>query len=287
MKPVSVVIPAWEARADLALNLPPLLDELERRALGDEVIVVDDGGEDDLAAWIAATFPPPLTFDSARADVRVLRRKKNAGPARAALDGAKAAGHELVLILAPAVRVRAGFLAPLVLALQDQSVAAASPRVLGPDGRGLPRLVWRQGLLEVEPAEVEPARSEPADAAYASLAALLARRDELVAGGLDPRFAPGELADVDLSWSWKRAGRRVLTVPASAVDLARWRDAGPGARAIELKSRLLLTWKHLESPEHRREHVEALETRALEALLAGRADELAAIVLALEAEAVR
>lgn len=279
MKPVSVVIPAYDAREQLAENLPALLRELDGRALGDEVVIVDDGGEDDLAGWIAAAHPAPATFDSARADVRVLRRKKNAGGARAALDGARDAGHALVLLLAPDVRVRAGFLAPLCDALEDPGVAAASPRIVGADGRGLARLVWRNGLLAIEPGEPDAGDVEPADAPYASSAAMLARRDELLAAGFDASFAPGDLADVDLSWSWKRAGRRVLAVPRSVVERA---GAAAQPSAFATRSRLLLTWKHLDAPERRREHAEALEASALDALLAGRADELAALALALE-----
>jgi len=286
VKPVSVVIPVFEARTALEANLPALLAELERRALGDEVVLVDDGGADGLEAWIAATFPPPATFDSARADVRVLRKKKSVGSARATLDGARAAGHALVLLLAPDVRVRAGFLDPLCAALEDPVVAAASPRVVGADGRGLPRLVWRAGLLEIEPGESEGADGEPADAAYASSSAMIARRDELLAAGFDARFTPGDLADVDLSWTWKKAGRRVVTVPRSVVERAPAPGpdmAGGLASVLATRNRLLLTWKHLDAPERRREHVDALEARALEALLAGHPAELAAIALALDA----
>lgn len=288
MKPVSVVIPVFQRRAELAANLPVLLAELERRALGDEVLLVDDGGADGLEAWVGATFPPPATFDTARADVRVLRKKRNVGPDRAALDGARAAGHALVLLLSPDVRVGAGFLDPLCAALEDPVVAAATPRVLGPDGRGLPRLVWRSGLLEIEPGDAEAADGELVDAAYASSAALLARRDELLAEGFDARFAPGDLADVDLSWTWKKAGRRVVCAPRSVVT--RGSDAGCAPprelrAALGARNRLLLTWKHLEAPERRREHVEALEARALDALLAGRTEDLAGIALALESGA--
>lgn len=282
MNPVSVVIPAFEARAQLAANLPVLLQELEQRALGDEVIVVDDGGEDGLEAWVSATFPPPATFDSARADVRVVRRKKNAGYARAALDGARAAGHAHVLLLAPDVRVRARFLHDLFGALEDPIVAAASPRIVGADGRGLPRLVWRGGLLEIELGEVDGPQGDAVDAAYAPCSAMLARRDELLAAGFDARFVPGELADVDLSWTWKKSGRRVVTVPRSVVErTAPSVAAEEPSGALALRNRLLLTWKHLDAPERRREHVEALEARALDALLHGRRDELAMLALAL------
>lgn len=286
MNPVSVVIPAFEARAQIDANLPVLLAELEQRALGDEVILVDDGGDDGLDAWVSATHPPPATFDSARADVRVVRRKKNAGFARAALDGVRAAGHAHVLLLAPDVRVRAGFLHELCAALEDPIVAAASPRIVGADGRGLPRLVWRGGLLEIELGEVDGPRDEPVDAAYAPWSALLARRDELLAAGLDMRFAPGELADVDLSWTWKKAGRRVVTVPRSVVERTTPSNttADDWAGVLDTRNRLLLTWKHLDAPERRREHVEALEARALDALLGGRKSELAAIVVALDTQ---
>lgn len=287
--PVSVVIPAFEARAQLASNLPALIAELDRRALGDEVIVVDDGGEDQLESWIAATFPPSATFDSARADVRVLRRKKNVGYARAALDGARAAGHAHVLLLAPDVRVTTEFLAPLCAALADASVAAASPRIGHADGRGSPRIVWRAGLLEIEPGETEspaPAGEDPIDAPYAPWCALLTRRDELVAAGFDARFAPGGLADVDLAWTWKKSGRRVVTVPRSFVERTTRESSGIPAQiepTLALRSRLLLTWKHLDGPERRREHVEALEAHALDALLAADRATLAALALALDA----
>ncbi len=287
--PVSVVIPAFEAHEQLAANLPALIRELDRRALGDEVVIVDDGGEDELESWITATFPPSETFDSARADVRVLRRRKNAGYARAALDGARAAGHAHVLLLAPDVRVTTDFLAPLCAALADPNVAAASPRIVHADGRGSPRIVWRSGLLEVEPGDAEslaPTDSEPIDAPYAPWCALLARRDELIAASFDARFVPGDLADVDLAWTWKKSGRRVLTVPHSVVE----RFSSGGAvipaefePALALRNRLLLTWKHLDAPERRRDHVEALEAHALDALLAGDRATLAALAVALDA----
>lgn len=283
MKPVSVVIPVFDARALLEQNLPALLRELEGRALGDEVIVVDDGGERGLSAWLDATFPPPATFDRARADVRVLRRRKNAGPARAALDGAEAAVHEHVLLLAPDVRVQPGFLAPLEAALEDPSVAAASPRVHGA-AAGPARIVWRGGLLSVEAGEADAARGAAIDTSYATCSALLARRGELLEAGFDARFTPSGFEDVDLCWGWKRAGRRVVVVPESQVESGGGAGLGLPAdvrTAAQARNLLLLTWKHLDDPERRREHVEALEARALDALLNGRRDELVTLALAL------
>lgn len=287
MKPVSVVIPVFDARDLLEQNLPALLFELEGRALGDEVIVVDDGGERGLAAWLESAFPPPATFDRARADVRVLRRRKNAGPSRAALDGAAAAVHDHVLLLAPDVRVRPGFLAPLESALEDPTVAAASPRFAEGEGEpcgGTSRLVWRGGVLAVEPGEADAGRGGPVETSYATTSALLARRDELLAAEFDARFTPTGFEDVDVCWAWKRAGRRVVVATESVVEGGRGEGLGLPAdvrAAARARNLLLLTWKHLDDPARRREHVEALEAHALDALLNGRRGELVTLALAL------
>ncbi len=53
--PVSVVIPSLADRELLSLALAPLLAELDRRALGDEVIVVDDSGAGALTEWLSAS----------------------------------------------------------------------------------------------------------------------------------------------------------------------------------------------------------------------------------------
>jgi GT2 family glycosyltransferase len=285
VKPVSVVIPVFDARALLEQNLPALLAELEGRGLGDEVIVVDDAGERGLAAWLESAFPPPATFDRARTDVRVLRRKKNAGPARAALDGAEAAVHERVLLLAPDVRVRPGFLAPLEAALEDPAVVAASPcvhRAKDPDGAGFARVVWRGGFLSLEAADA--GRGAHVEGSCADGSALLARRADLIEAGFDARFTPGGFEDVDLTWCWKRAGRRVVVVPQAHVDAGDGEGTGvpdPVRGIARERNLLLLTWKHLDDQERRREHVEALEARALDALLGGRRDELVTLALAL------
>ena len=127
---VSVVVPALEDSELLERTLPPLLAILAARGAGDEVVVVDDTGTGALAAWLAARFPPPASFDAACVEVRCVVREENGGFQLAVRAGVEAAAHELVLLLNPDVRVEAGFLEPLVDALDDPQVVAATGRLL-------------------------------------------------------------------------------------------------------------------------------------------------------------
>jgi GT2 family glycosyltransferase len=119
--PVSVVVPALGDTALLADALGALVPELARRAADDEVIVVDDTGENRLAPALAERFP----------SVRWIANPRNVGFARALDAGVRAARHGFVFALNSDVRVREGFLEPLLeLVRASPDVFAAVPRVL-------------------------------------------------------------------------------------------------------------------------------------------------------------
>ena len=82
---VSVIIPALDDYELLARNLKPLFAELERRSEDDEVIVVDDTGEDQLRPKLAVDFPK----------VRAVAREENGGFAKALRSGFEEARHTL------------------------------------------------------------------------------------------------------------------------------------------------------------------------------------------------
>lgn len=285
-RPVSIVIPSLDDRMLLDANLPVLLAELEDRALGDQVVVVDDTGEDVLAEHLAERFP----------DIRVLAREQNGGFAAAFLAGVKLARHDLVFSMNPDVRVRQGFLDPLVACLGEEDVFAVAPRVLldGHEDRveSLTGLVLRNGLAEVvQPglggkAGVETFR--PVSVAFAVGGTCLFRRAELLEqGGFDPLYTPFYWEDVDICWAAWSAGRRVLYQPASVVEhhhrgsIGGRIPSGVVRAAIE-RNRMLFLWKHLDDPELLIEHVAALYRSALDAWLAGMRDELVWLNLALD-----
>jgi len=285
-QPVSVVVPCLADVDLLERSLPPLLAELERRDEGDEVVVVDDTGKGVLAAPLARSFP----------DVRVVSRESNGGFARALLFGAEHARHDLVFSMNPDVRVRDGFLDPLVACLEEDDVFAAVPRVLlGGEEKNvesLTALEFREGFVHVNQPGLggrgERQPYHPVPVAFGVGGTLLFRRHAfLELGGFDPMYEPFYWEDVDLGWTVWREGKRVLYQPASVVEhhhrgtIGRVVDGAVTRAAIE-KNRLLFQWKHLDDKDLLRSHVAALYRMVIDAWLSDDRDELLWLNLALD-----
>jgi len=282
---VSIVVPCLDDRDLLVKHLPALLEELERRGEGDEVILVDDTGRDVLAEWAAEEFPA----------CRVLAQVRNAGFAQALLAGVEAARNELVFSMNPDVRVHEGFLAPLVACMAEEGVFAVAPRVLldGTDRvESITELRTSQGALEIRQPGLaedwEPTDALPRPVVFAvGGTCLLSRSAFLERGGMDPLYEPFYLEDLDLCFqAWLR-GERVLYQPASVVEHHHRGTIGklvdPAfVRAVIEKNRILFQWKFLDEPELVEEHVGALYRMALDAYLGDSREELIWILLALD-----
>ncbi len=271
--PVTIVIRAGRARAELESALVALLGELEWRAAGDEVLLLDASGTGELGAWAAARFPPPATFERASCELRTLELACGSGAAEALRAGVSEATHALVFLMAPGLHVRAGFLEPLCAALEDARVFAAVPFLRGGESAVEPH--WRAGDLGCAPAAAAAGELD-----FLSCAAALLRRDELLARGFDPLFEAGAWLARDLGWRARRDGRTLVRVAGSSVEL---RPAGPNETPLEdARARLLFTWKHLDEEELWREHLAALLERTLRAAEQEGRAELVGLALALE-----
>jgi N-acetylglucosaminyl-diphospho-decaprenol L-rhamnosyltransferase len=285
---VSVVVPAFGDERLLESSLPPLLAELRGHPGGSEVLVVDDTGEGRIARWLAQSFP----------DVRALARASNGGFARALGEGIAAARHELVFAMNSDVRVRKGFLAPLVERLAHEGVFAAVPRILldGDAARieSLVRIVLERGEVRVAQPSVEsPAVPHPEHAGPLPVpfpiggACLLRKRHWLALGGFDPLFEPFYLEDLDLGWRAWRAGLRCVLEPDSIVEHHHRGTIGAHVppelvRAAIEKNRLLFQWKHLDGRRDLEEHCGRLFALALEAWMNDEREPLVWLALALE-----
>lgn len=283
-RPVSVVLPSLDATALLEAALPGLIEEFERRSLGDEAIVVDDSGEGTLQPWLAEHFP----------SVRCVTRSENGGFSKALTDGIEAARCDLVFSMNTDVVVTPGFLDPLVACLEDD-VFAVVPRVRlhGEEGaiESLTEMVlekgvasFRQRALEREPAEPP---GQPSSVAFAVGGTMLFRAaDFREMGGLDPLFEPFYWEDIDLSWRAWRAGKRIVYQPASIVDHQHRQTIGAVlsrelvTAALE-KNHWLFQWKHLDA-ELLPEHVATLYRTATDAFLGDQREDLVYLALALE-----
>ncbi|TAJ17148.1 MAG: glycosyltransferase family 2 protein [Planctomycetota bacterium] len=285
LAPVSIAMPCLDDRDLLARNLPPLLAELEARAAGDEVLVVDDTGEGVLAPWVAEHFP----------SVQVVARPFNGGFAQALLSGVRVAAHELVFCMNPDVRVHRGFLAPLVDCLADPLVHSACPRVLLNGDldkvESVTRIAWRDDVLRFEQpglgggaAAYQDGRREVAFAVGGTC--LLRRSEFLAAGGFDPLYEPFYMEDADLGLVARRAGRRVLYEPRSVVEHHHRGTIGKRIPrelvvAVIERNRLLLQWKLVDAPARARAHYAALHRVATDALLCDEREQLVWLALAL------
>lgn len=288
-RPVSLVVPSLDDLELLDACLGAVLPELDRRDAGDEVVVVDDG-TGRLARHLAGRHPR----------ARVHELPTNEGFARALLAGTRAARHELVFAMNPDVRVRPGFLEPLVEALTSHpELALVSPCVLQgadelPGEETLPELVFERGLHRVRraatqliPGETYPDHPVGPPAAFALGGAMLVRRAELLEVGLDPRYEPFYWEDVDLAERLRATGREVRVEPRSVVvHLGRGTIGGrvPEAlvRAAIERNRLLFTWRHERDPERLGEHFNELAARLVEHALDEEREELLWLLLALE-----
>jgi GT2 family glycosyltransferase len=265
---VSIVIPTWNGRPLLERFLPSVFEAVDayRAASGCdvEVIIVDDGGTDDTAFWLAATHP---------GRAQLLMKRRNEGFAHACNTGFAHARNPVVLLLNNDVEVEVGTIAPLVghfaqpdvfaVACQTTNLETGVASGVGKLGR------FSRGFLRVHAGYVPV---DPAAGAYPSIfasggASAFSREKLEELGGFDTLYAPFYWEDVELSYrAWKR-GWRVLFEARSRVRHRVSSTIGVRfkrhyVRAIEHRNRLLAHWVHLHDDRMWRSH------RAQVALLA-------------------
>ena len=210
MRPsLSILIVAWNSRAELERTLPALLPELGE---ADELIVVDNDSEDGTPEAVAALAPA----------ARVLPMGRNAGFAAACNAGAAEAGGDLLVILNPDAAPLPGFGESIRRPwLQGRGWAAWQALVAGGDGTTINSagnpvhftgIVWAGG--HGRPIAEAPSAAEVPALSGACLAIPLARWHEV--GGFPERFFLYH-EDVDLSLRLRMRGGALGIEPAAMV----------------------------------------------------------------------
>ena len=272
---VSIVIPTWNGRPLLERFLPSVFAAADRyRAAAGaevEVLIVDDGGTDDTAFWLARTYPR-------RAEL--LMKRRNEGFAHACNTGFEFARHEVVLLLNNDVEVDPDAIGPLVRHFAEPDVfgvaalttnletgAATGVGKIGGFSRGFLRV--HQGYMPRERGATGLISIFASGGASAFSTAALR---EL--GGFDTLYAPFYWEDVELSYrAWKR-GWRVLFEPESRVRHQVSSTIGKvfprrEVRAVEHRNRLLAHWVHIHDPAMWRSHLRRVALLAIAAPLRG------------------
>lgn len=212
-----------------------------------EIVVVDDGSEDDSCEMVRREF----------AEARVVAIPKNGGYPRAANAAIAAARGQWILTLNNDTRVEPSLFDELLVVGQSHpdvgSVAAQQRFASAPSvicsagvtvdrrGQASDRLMGRSiGESENEPVEVFGA---------CGAAAMYSRRMLEELGGFDERFVFG-LEDVDVSWRARMRGWRCFYAPLAVVyhDLGATVPHGSDLRFFQAgRNRLLLLAKNLDS----------------------------------------
>jgi len=215
---VSVIIVNWNGRRWLESCLPALAGQSYREF---EIIVVDNGSEDDSVAWLAEQWP----------GVRLLALPMNTGFAAANNRGIEAAGGLWIATLNNDTIVDPDWLANLVAAADEADVGMVASLVVFWDAPGRvdaagievdkAGLAWNRGHgRPVEEVTEAPEVFGPNGAAG------LYRKQMLVEiGAFDEDFF-AYYEDVDLAWRARRAGWRCRYAPAAVVR--HWHSATGG-----------------------------------------------------------
>lgn len=208
---VSVVVPNWNGRAWLADCLDSVYGQQLDAA---ELIVVDNGSEDDSLPYLQAEHP----------GVRVISLGRNTGFAYAVNRGLEAARYELIAVLNTDVILTPQWLARMVAVLTHHPDAAAvACKMLSLDRSDrvydAGDVLRRDGVCEQRGryARDDGRWDEPGEVFGACAGAALYRRSALLAvGAFDERYF-AYLEDVDLALRLQLAGWRCRYEPAVAL----------------------------------------------------------------------
>ena len=219
---LSVVIPSYNEAARLRLSLPVALDYLEARGFRFEVLVVDDGSQDDTSA-VAATFADRGT--------RVHRLERNGGKGAACRQGVALTRGRRVLLTDADFSTPIEDLAKLEPYLESADLVLGSRAVKGSNVT-LPQPLYRSVMGKV----------------FNRVIRILAVRDihdtqcgfklldgEVARSLFADLLTAGFAFDVELVWLAQRRGLRVEEVGV------RWENS-PSSRVDPLRDPPKMMW---------------------------------------------
>ena len=242
---VSVVIPTWNGREQLARCLPSVVTALAANE-NHEILVIDNASDDGTAEFLAREFP----------SVRVVEMGSNLGFGRASNAGFSIARHDVVVLLNNDMRVEQDFLQPLLDGFQDPRVFSVTGQIYFQDSEknreetGLTAGRWHRGRIHVR--HVADNQVDELFPTFYSGGGSTAfdRFKILELGGFDEILAPFYMEDVDLSYlAWKR-GWVNLYAPRSVLyhehrgTVGRYFDRQYIERVLQ-KNRILFAWKNI------------------------------------------
>jgi GT2 family glycosyltransferase/glycosyltransferase involved in cell wall biosynthesis len=247
----SIMILNWNGRAFLEKLLPSLRAAVAHHGGDHEVIVIDNGSDDDSVEFVELEFP----------EVKLVRHSRNHMFVRGYNEAWDAATKDIVVLLNNDMVVDEGFLGPLLEGFEHPDTFAVSSQIFLADETarrvetGLTGGAMRQGVLKLWHDEVADHLTGLIPVLWAGGGSAAFDRRRLVSlGGFDALYDPFYFEDTGLSFeAWKR-GWNVLFAPESKVVHA---HQGSSNRLppsfvgrIRRRNQHLFAWRHLTSWSH-------------------------------------
>ena len=246
----SIVVLNYDGRHLLQECLPSVLAAVRQDGRNHEVIVVDNGSQDDSVEFLRKEFP----------DVRVVSLDRNYHFAHGNNVGVGAAKNDVVVLLNNDMFVEPGFLRPLLDGFADERVFAVSSQIFFQDRErrreetGKTGGEWLRGELELFHGEVTAGdlQRKTVPVLWAGGGSCAVDRSKFQAlGGFDQLYYPFYLEDTDLSWEAWRRGWTVWMAPASTV-IHKHRGTSAAKHSHEFientirRNQILFVWKNVE-----------------------------------------
>lgn len=251
MAKLAVIILNWNGLEMLKEYFPSVAEHTVGADV--QLIVADNGSDDGSVAWLRERWP----------EVRLMEFERNYGYAEGYNRAIARTDAEYVLLLNSDVRVGEGWWQPLLEFMETHKDAGAlQPKILsarepekfeyaGAAGGLLDKLGYpycRGRVLDDIEADCGQYDDMAAEVAWASGAALLARKSAYEqVGGLDPLFF-AHMEEIDLCWRMQAAGFKIYAVPFSKV----WHYGGgslsygnPRKTYLNFRNNLLLLHKNM------------------------------------------
>lgn len=242
-----IAIPSYNGCDALGICLESIEKWLGTRDDLADVVVVDDGSEDDTRA----TLPERFAF------VRWIWQEENRGFGFAASRAVAACRASIVILLNNDIEIISDILSPLNEYFADRETFAVTFRSFQDNGKifreGAKQLVWRRGFPVVQHAQ----RHQPAPvdgkipSAYAVGGHAAFRREMFCAlGGFDSLFHPFYWEDVDLGMRAAGRGWRIYYEPECRVihhsgGTIRKNFSTAAIATAKARNRLLFAWRHM------------------------------------------
>tara|TARA_B110000285_G_C15027413_1_gene564912 strand:+ start:79 stop:1068 length:990 start_codon:yes stop_codon:yes gene_type:complete len=247
--PVTLVVPNYNGKNLLAKNLPEVLKAAAHYPGKATIIVVDDGSSEKGTKELVQNFK----------SIVYVQHEHNQGFSCAILTGVKNSETEFVFLLNSDVSPSVDFIEPLVDALQDDAVFAASPLIYNEDGSvnkyswnhyswigvNLVRKKWTIEKLQ------EYQNKRPIRHLFCSGGSVLIRKSRfLLLAGFADIYKPYYSEDLDLGVrAWRRGWHSVFEPKSSVIHQQegsiRTQEKSDFVKTIQRRNTFYFEWSHL------------------------------------------